>query len=148
LTRTQRRRVQKLRAREIKEKRKENERDQWFNQERHVIPPKKTWKEKRIEKEERSDGSIDDEEVTSKAGIVSMDVNMVFHLPDEFGLPELELVQLALGAERVVFEKPKEEGSHMKLLYIIGYLDGEPINRMLVDGAPVLISYHAPCLSG
>jgi hypothetical protein len=63
-----------------------------------------------------------------------MDVNMVFHLPDEFGLPELELVQLALGAERVIFEKPEEVGSQMKLLYIRGYLDGEPTNRMLVDG--------------
>jgi hypothetical protein len=123
------RRVQKIQAMEIEERRREDERDHWFNQEWHVIPSKKTWKEKRIEKEKRSDGSGDDE-----VGTVSMDVNMVFHLPDEFGLLELELAQLALGAERVVFKKLEEVGSHMKPLYIRGYLDGELINRMLVDG--------------
>jgi hypothetical protein len=62
-----------------------------------------------------------------------MDVNMVFHLPDEFGSLELELAQLALRAERVIFKKLEEVGSHMKPLYIRGYLDGELINRMLVD---------------
>jgi hypothetical protein len=44
----------------------------------------------------------------------SMDVNMVFHLPDEFGLLELELAQLALGAKRAVLEKLEEVGSYMK----------------------------------
>jgi hypothetical protein len=43
-------------------------------------------------------------------------------------------VQLDLGAERVVFLKPDKLGQHMKPLYIKGYLDGEPINHMLVDG--------------
>jgi hypothetical protein len=43
-------------------------------------------------------------------------------------------MQLALCVERVVFENPHELGQHMKPLYIKGHLDGEPINKMLVDG--------------
>jgi hypothetical protein len=39
-----------------------------------------------------------------------------------------------LGAKSAVFEKPKNPGHHMKPLYIKEYLDGKPINRMLVDG--------------
>jgi hypothetical protein len=57
-------------------------------------------------------------------------------LPPEFGLPAAETAQLDLGAERVVFQKLDKLGQHMKPLYIKGYLDGEPINRMLVDGGP------------
>jgi hypothetical protein len=63
-----------------------------------------------------------------------MDINMVFHLPAEFRLLEQEVAQLNLGAESAIFEKPRELGHHMKPMYIKGYLDGEPINRMLVDG--------------
>jgi hypothetical protein len=44
------------------------------------------------------------------------------------------VVQLALGTERAIFEKPDGLGQHMKPWYIRGYLDGEPVNRMLVDG--------------
>jgi hypothetical protein len=48
LTRTQRRRVHKLRAKEIEEKRREDERDRWFNQERHVIPPGRLGRKKEL----------------------------------------------------------------------------------------------------
>jgi hypothetical protein len=44
LTKMQRRRVQKLRARELEEKRREDERDRWFNQERLVVYTRRTWK--------------------------------------------------------------------------------------------------------
>jgi hypothetical protein len=130
----QRQQVQKLRTKEIREKAQENERDHWFNQERPTREPAKTRKEKRIEREGRSEESGDDEGNTKEVGTMSMEVNMAFHLPDKFGLPETELVQLNLGAERAIFEKPEEVGSHMKPLYIKGYLDGEPVGRMLVDG--------------
>jgi predicted aspartyl protease len=33
-----------------------------------------------------------------------------------------------------VFEKPKTVGQHMKPLYIKGHLNGNSVNRMLVDG--------------
>jgi hypothetical protein len=33
-------------------------------------------------------------------------MNMVFHVLMEFTLPETEVAQLNLGAERAVFEKP------------------------------------------
>jgi hypothetical protein len=59
---------------------------------------------------------------------------MVFHLSVEFMLLEQEVAQMNLGAKSAVFEKPKNPGHHMKPLYIKGYLDGKPINRMLVDG--------------
>jgi hypothetical protein len=47
-----------------------------------------------------------------------MDINMVFHLPAEFRLPEQEVAQLNLGAESAIFEKPRELGHHMKPMYI------------------------------
>lgn len=51
LSKTQRRRLQKIRRRELEEKRAEEERDRWFNQARPMIPQKKTWKEKRLARE-------------------------------------------------------------------------------------------------
>jgi hypothetical protein len=53
LTKTQRRRVQKLRAKELEEKKGEVERDRWFNQERPMVEATKTWREKRIAREEK-----------------------------------------------------------------------------------------------
>jgi hypothetical protein len=60
---------------------------------------------------------------------------MMLQLPDEFCLPETEVAQLALGAERAVFETLEKLGQHMKPLYIKGCLDGRPVNRMLVNGS-------------
>jgi hypothetical protein len=65
---------------------------------------------------------------------VLMDVNMVFTISVEFRAPTEDVAELALGAERVVFEKTKNLGAHMKPLFIRGHLDGTPIRHMLIDG--------------
>jgi hypothetical protein len=65
---------------------------------------------------------------------VPMDVNMVFTVPVEFRVPTKDVTELVLDAERVVFEKPKNPGTHMKPLFIRGHLDRTPIGHMLVDG--------------
>jgi hypothetical protein len=44
------------------------------------------------------------------------------------------VTELALGTERVVFEKPENPGAHMKPLFIWGHLNGMPVRHMLVDG--------------
>ena len=72
----------------------------------------------------------------------STDVNMVFVLPSEFRAPqpeELAVAQLDLGPQPIIFEKPKEKiYKHLKGLYLKGFIDGKPVNRMLVDtGATV-----------
>jgi hypothetical protein len=47
-----------------------------------------------------------------------MDVNMVFMISIEFRAPMEDVVEFALGAERAVFEKPENPGTHMKPLFI------------------------------
>jgi hypothetical protein len=47
-----------------------------------------------------------------------MDVSMVFMILTEFRAPMKNVVELALGAERAVFEKPENPGAHMKPLFI------------------------------
>jgi hypothetical protein len=133
LTKMQHCNVQKLRAKEIKEEKREAVRDQWFNQELPMMKPAKTWKEKWIEKEDR-DGEYANESKGNEAGQMDVEINMVFHLPAEFELPEQEVARLDLGAKRDVFEKPEEVRGHMKPLYIKGHLDGMLVDRMLVDG--------------
>jgi hypothetical protein len=49
-----------LRAKEIQEKVREDERGRWFNQERPMKESAKIWKEKRNEKEEKGEDSGDD----------------------------------------------------------------------------------------
>jgi hypothetical protein len=63
-----------------------------------------------------------------------MDVNMVFTVLIEFRAPTKEVVELALGMECAVFEKPKNLGAYMKPLFIRGHLDRTLIGHMLVDG--------------
>jgi hypothetical protein len=101
LNRTQKRRIQRLRAMEIAEKKKEEERDRWFNQARPVVSPKKTWREKRLAREEGQggDGSGNDSEDSKNVEGMDRDVNMVFILPDEFKAPEGEVAELMLGIE-------------------------------------------------
>jgi hypothetical protein len=48
LTHTQKRRVQRLRASEIKEETAEKKRNKWFNRDRPMMSPKMTWKRKCI----------------------------------------------------------------------------------------------------
>jgi hypothetical protein len=69
---------------------------------------------------------------------------MVFVLPAEFharGREELSVAQLDLGPRPVIFRKPPAKNyKHSKALYFKGYINGQPINKMLVDiGAAVNI---------
>jgi hypothetical protein len=63
-----------------------------------------------------------------------MGIDMVFTIPVEFHAPMKDVAELALGAERTVFEKPENLGAHMKPLFIREHLDGTPIRHMLIDG--------------
>jgi hypothetical protein len=58
---------------------------------------------------------------------IPLDVNMVFTIPTELRAPMEDIVELALGAECAVFEKPENPGAHMKPLFIRGHLDRTPI---------------------
>jgi hypothetical protein len=51
---------------------------------------------------------------------VLMDVNMVFTIPAKFRAPTEDVIELALGAERAVFEKLENRGAHMKPLFVRG----------------------------
>jgi hypothetical protein len=69
---------------------------------------------------------------------------MVFVLPVEFhahGCEELSVAQLDFGPRPVIFEKPQAKNyMHLKALYLKGYINGQPVNKMLVDtGAAVNI---------
>jgi hypothetical protein len=69
---------------------------------------------------------------------------MVFILPSVFCAPRNEEVPIArfdFGPRPVVFEKPREKSyKHLKALYLKGYINGQPVGRMLVDtGAAVNI---------
>uniref|UniRef100_A0A804RKJ7 Uncharacterized protein n=1 Tax=Zea mays TaxID=4577 RepID=A0A804RKJ7_MAIZE len=103
LSRTQKRRVQRLRTMEMTEKMKEEERDRWFNEDRPMVIPKKTWREKRLAREEKDDDTSsgsDKEESAEAQG--DMDINMVFVLPTEFRAGEGDEAELTLGAERAL----------------------------------------------
>ncbi|KAK1683114.1 hypothetical protein QYE76_043962 [Lolium multiflorum] len=91
-------------------------------------PPKKVWRPKQTK---------------ADAG-TSADTNMVFVLPSEFCAPrdeEVSVAQFDCGPRPVIFEKPKEKSyRHLKALYLKGYINGQPISKMLVDtGAAVNI---------
>jgi hypothetical protein len=148
-----------MHQRELAEKKKEEERDYWFNRLRPMTKLKQMWWEKWLAKEEN--GSSDDSggeeevEVTSVKGDsnpgsgnrnpggkedrreeepTQMDVDMVLTVPTEFHVPMEDVVELALGAERAVFEKPENSCAHMKPLFIRGHLDGTSVGHILVDG--------------
>jgi hypothetical protein len=85
----------------------------------------------------------------SKADVkTSADAHMVFVLPTEFHAPgheEVPMAQLDLGPRPVIFEKPREKNyRHLKALYLKGYINGQPVSRMLVHtGAAVNIMPYA-----
>jgi hypothetical protein len=65
ITKTQKCRSQKMRQRELADKKEEKERDYWFNRLRLVTTPKQTWRKKRLAKEEGgSSGNNSGEEVS------------------------------------------------------------------------------------
>jgi hypothetical protein len=67
-------------------------------------------------------------------GSTRMDVSRVFMILTEFCASTENVTVLALGVERVVFEKPENPGAHMKPLFIWGHIDGTPVGHMLIDG--------------
>jgi hypothetical protein len=79
---------------------------------------------------------------------------MVFVLPAKFharGREELSVAQLDLGPRPVIFEKPQAKNyKHLKALYLKGYINGQPVNKMLVDtGAVVnIMPYSVLCRLG
>jgi hypothetical protein len=97
-------------------------------QEKESCPRKKEWRPK----------------PTKADGIASAGTNIVFVLPPEFYAPnhkELPVAQLDFGPQPVIFEKPREKNyQHLKALYLKGYINGHPVNKMLVEaGAAVNI---------
>jgi hypothetical protein len=79
---------------------------------------------------------------------------MVFVLLTEFhaqGHEELPVAQLDLGPRPVIFEKPRAKNyKHLKALYLKGYINGQPLNKILVDiGAAVnIMPYSVLCRLG
>jgi hypothetical protein len=59
LTKTQRRRLQKMRQAELAEKREEDVCDKWFNQARPMTGIRKTWREQCLAREENVTDSDD-----------------------------------------------------------------------------------------
>ncbi len=136
LTATQKRRLQRLQAQEIREREAEEQRDRRFNELRP--PPTKMWRRKFIDIEEsvvvekKEEQSVAKDESSPKE---DMDVNMVCMFPMEFcAMDEAEVVQISLGPKDAVFEKPGESNRHMKPLYLEGHIDRKSVSRMLVDG--------------
>jgi hypothetical protein len=84
---------------------------------------------------------------TKDNGTASAGTNMVFVLPPEFyalDRKELSVARLDFGPRPVIFEKPREKNyKHLKALYLKGYINGHPVNKMLVDtGATInIMSY-------
>src|SRR5687767_703096 len=125
LTKSQKRRIQRLR--------------QWEQQEEESATDKKegrprVWRPKRNDK--GNDESVGDESAA--------EIGMVFILPMEFMTPadqqdvsaiEEQIAQLALEPMMATFEKPEDdERQHMKVLFLKGHVDGRPLTRLMVDG--------------
>jgi hypothetical protein len=97
-----------------------------YMQKRESRPPRKQWRPK-----------------STRANVkTSADTHMVFVLPAEFHArahEELSVAQLDLGPRPVIFEKPQAKNyKHLKALYLKGYINGQPINKMLVDTGAVV----------
>jgi hypothetical protein len=109
-----------------------------YTQKRESRPPRMEWRPK-----------------STRADVkTSADAHMVFVLPAEFharGREELSVAQLDLGPQPVMFEKPRAKNyKHLKALYLKGYINGQPVNKMLVDtGAAVnIMPYLVLCRLG
>jgi hypothetical protein len=99
-----------------------------YVQKRESRPSRKEWRPKLTRADERT----------------SADTHMVFVLPAEFHArahEESSVAQLDLGPRPIIFEKPQAKNfKHLKALYLKGYINGQPVNKMLVDtGAAVNI---------
>jgi hypothetical protein len=91
---------------------------------------------------------------TKVDGVASVGTNMVFVLPLEFyalDRKELPVAQLDFGPRPVIFEKPREKNyKHLKALYLKGYINGHPVNKMLVDTSIIvnIMPYSVLCQLG
>jgi hypothetical protein len=91
---------------------------------------------------------------TKVDGMTSAGTNMVSVLPQEFYAPdhkELLVAQLDFGPRPVIFEKPQEKNyKHLKALYLKGYINGHPVNKLLVDtdAAVNIMPYSVLCRLG
>jgi hypothetical protein len=100
-----------------------------------------------LEKESRPQKKEWRPKPTKADGIASAGTNMVSVLPPEFYAPdrkELPVAQLDFGPWPVIFEKPQEKNyKHLKALYLKGYTNDHPVNKIFVDtGAAVnIMSY-------
>ena len=119
-TKNQKRRVQRLRHREIA-------------QERYANRPRIVRKEWRVK-------AKTDDQVRREA-----DVGMVFFLPSDFRArvesddEEPSSAQLCLEPQQAIFDKPEEEVyRHLKPLYVRGFINGKPMSKMLVDGGAAI----------
>jgi hypothetical protein len=87
-------------------------------------------------------------------GTSSAGTNMVFIIPLEFyalDRKELPVAQLDFGPRPVIFEKPQEKNyKNLKALYLKGYINSHPVNKILVDtGAAVnIMTYSVLCRLG
>ncbi|PUZ70450.1 hypothetical protein GQ55_2G231600 [Panicum hallii var. hallii] len=137
LNRSQKRRVQRLRSLEeaeakyiesLRKARPDLAEQVHYVQKKESRPSRKEWRPKSAKADKK----------------VSADTHMVFVLAAEFHAQTREepsVAQLDLGPRPVVFEKPQAKNyKHLKALYLKGYINGQPINKMLVDtGATVNI---------
>jgi hypothetical protein len=141
LNRSQKRRVQRLRSLEeaeaqyletLRKARPDLAEKVHRPQKIEIASSKKVWRPKK-----------------SKADVkTSADAHMVFVLTAEFHAPgheEVPVAQVDLGPRPVIFEKPREKNNrHLKALYLKGYINSQPVSRMLVDiGAVVNIMPYA-----
>jgi hypothetical protein len=53
------------------------------------------------------------------------DMDVIFKLPAEFRAADDCVVELALGAQVAVFQKPENLGVHLEPLFVKGYLQGQ-----------------------
>ena len=125
LTRSQKRRVQRLRCRELEHAQKFGKPQVWCAKQ------------------------------TADKGQPSANIQMAFLLPSEFRAPtnqevysdfyELEYEEIVAKLtviQQAIFDKPVKH-RHLKALYIKAFVDGKPMNKMLVDGGAFinLMSY-------
>jgi hypothetical protein len=92
-----------------------------YVQEKESRPPRKEWRPKSTKADTK----------------VSADAHMVFVLLAEFHARTQEeplVAQLDLGPRPVIFENPQAKNyKHLKALYLKGYINSQPVNKMLVD---------------
>jgi hypothetical protein len=97
-----------------------------YTQEKESHPRKKEWRPK----------------PTKADGIAPAGTNIIFVLPPKFYAPDrkkLPVAQLDFGPRPVIFEKPRKKNyKHLKALYLKGYINDHPVNKMLVDTGAVV----------